>query len=88
MCSMRTDSGAQDGAVPPAAASDERNAEASPPASPEQIYKQVMVHLAVITEEWQKARDALLRDSRARPRPSPRWPGAPADENPSSIKAK
>jgi hypothetical protein len=59
MCSMSTDSGAQDGAVPHAAASDARSEEASPPASPEQIYEEVMVRLGTITEEWQKARDAL-----------------------------
>jgi hypothetical protein len=37
------------------------NAEASPPASPEQIYHDVMARLAVITDQWQQARDALLR---------------------------
>jgi hypothetical protein len=61
MGSMDTDSGAQDGAVPPAAAFDDRTAEAAPPASPEQLYQQVMVRLAAITDEWQKARDVLLR---------------------------
>jgi hypothetical protein len=28
---------------------------------PEQIYEQAMVRLAAIIDEWQKARDALLR---------------------------
>jgi hypothetical protein len=59
---MSTKSGAQDGAVPPAAAADSAGtAEASPPALPEQIYELAMVRLAVIIDEWQKARDALLR---------------------------
>ena len=53
---------AQDGAVPPEAGADSAgNAEASPPAFPEQIYEQAMVRLAVIIDEWQKARGALLR---------------------------
>ena len=60
MASMSTDSGAQERAVPPAAASDDRTAEAFPPASPEQICQQVMARLAAITDEWQQARDALL----------------------------
>ena len=64
---MSTKPGAQDGAVPPAAAADAAgnaeagNAEVSPPASPEQIYEQAMARLAVIIDEWQKARGALLR---------------------------
>jgi len=37
----------------------EGDADASPPASPEQIYEQAMARLAVITEEWQKTRDVL-----------------------------
>jgi hypothetical protein len=62
MPSMSTDPDARDGAVPPDAAADAAgDADASPPASPEQIYEQAMARLAVITEEWQKARDALLR---------------------------
>ena len=48
--------------MPPAAAADSAsNAEASPPALPEQIYEQAMARLAVISDEWQKARGALLR---------------------------
>ena len=59
---MSTKPDAQDGAVPPAAAADStRNAEASPPASSEQIYEQAMARLAVILDEWQKTRGALLR---------------------------
>ena len=59
---MSTKPDAQDGAVPPAAAADsDGNAEASPPALPEQIYEQAMARLAVISDEWQKARGALLR---------------------------
>jgi hypothetical protein len=62
MPSMSTDPDARDGAVSPDAAADAAgDADASPPASPEQIYEQAMARLAVITEEWQKARDALLR---------------------------
>jgi hypothetical protein len=70
---MSTKPGAQDGAVPPAAAADAAgnaeagnaeagNAEVSPPASPEQIYEQATARLAVIIDEWQKARDACLRE--------------------------
>jgi hypothetical protein len=59
---MSTKSGAQDGAVAPEAAADsDGNADASPPAFPEQIYEQAMARLAVMTDEWQKARDACLR---------------------------
>ena len=59
---MSTKPDAQDGAVPPAAAADSTsNAEAAPPASSEQIYEQAMARLAVIIDEWQQARDALLR---------------------------
>ena len=62
MPDMSTDPHVQDQAVPPDAAADaEGSPEASPPASPEQIYEETMVRFAVITEEWQKARDALLR---------------------------
>jgi hypothetical protein len=62
MPSMSTDPGAQDRAAPPEAApAADGNAEASPPASPEQIYHDVMARLAVITDQWQQARDALLR---------------------------
>ena len=61
MRSMSTDQDAQDGAVPTEAASDtDGNTDVSPSASPEQIYEEVMARLAVITEEWQRARDALL----------------------------
>jgi hypothetical protein len=53
--------GEPDAAVPPEAASDsDGNADVSPSASPERIYEEVMARLAVITEEWQRARDALL----------------------------
>jgi hypothetical protein len=59
---MSTKPGTQDGAVPPEAAADAAGtADASPPAFPEQIYEQAMVRLAAIIDEWQKARDALLR---------------------------
>ena len=74
---MSTKSGARDGAVPPEAAADSAgnaeasnaeagnaeagNADASPPALPEQIYQQATARLAVIIDEWQKARDACLR---------------------------
>ena len=62
MPSMSTDPDARDGAVPPDAAADaDGDADASPPASPQKIYGETMVRFAVITEEWQKARDALLR---------------------------
>ena len=44
-----------------AAGHSDGNAEASPPASPEQIYQQAVARLAVIIDQWQKARDALLR---------------------------
>ena len=66
MPSMSTDPHVQDGAVPPGAAADAAgDAEASPPASPEEIYEQAIARLAVIIEEWQKARGALLgTDSR------------------------
>ena len=59
---MSTKPGAQDGAVAPETPADSHgNAEASPPALPEQIYEQAMARLAVIIDEWQKARGALLR---------------------------
>ena len=62
MRSMSTKPGTRDGAVPPEAAADsDSNAEAAPPASSEQIYEQAMARLAVIIDEWQKARGALLR---------------------------
>ena len=62
MRKVSTKPGAQDGAVPPEAAADsDSNAEASPPALPEQIYEEAMARLAVIIDEWQKARDACLR---------------------------
>jgi hypothetical protein len=48
--------------VPPEAAADaDGNADASPPAFPEQIYEQAMARLAVIMDQWQKARGACLR---------------------------
>jgi hypothetical protein len=59
---MSTTPGARDGAVPPEpAAHADGNADASPPASLEQIYQQAAARLAVIIDQWQKARDALLR---------------------------
>ena len=62
MRKVSTKPGTQDGAVPPEAAADSAgNADAAPPASPEQIYEQAMARLAVIIDEWQKARGALLR---------------------------
>ena len=57
---MSTKPGTQDEAVPPETAADsDGNADASPPAFPEQIYEQATARLAVIIDEWQKARDAL-----------------------------
>ncbi len=62
MRSMSTKPGAREGAVPPAAAADSTGkADAAPPVLPEQIYEQAMARLAVISDEWQKARGALLR---------------------------
>ena len=62
MCGMSTDPGAQDRAVPPDATADsEGTADASPPALPEQIYEQATTRLTAIIDEWQQARDALLR---------------------------
>ena len=62
MRSMSTKPVAQEGAVPPAAAADSTGkADAAPPASPEQIYEQATARLAAISDEWQKARGALLR---------------------------
>jgi hypothetical protein len=59
---MSTKRGAQDGAVSPEAAADaDGNADASPPAFPEQIYEQAMARLAVIMDQWQKACGACLR---------------------------
>jgi hypothetical protein len=58
---MSTDPGGQNGVAPPEAASEAAgDAEASPPASPEQIYADAMARLAVITEEWQQTRAATL----------------------------
>jgi hypothetical protein len=57
---VSTKPGTQDGAVPPEAAADSAgNADAAPPALPEQIYEQATARLAAIIDEWQKARDAL-----------------------------
>ena len=57
---MSTKPGTQDETVPPRTAADsDGNADASPPALPEQIYEQATIRLAVIIDEWQKARDAL-----------------------------
>ena len=59
---MSTNPGAQDEGVPPEPPADPAgNADASPPAFPEQIYEQATARLAVIIDQWQKARDALLR---------------------------
>jgi hypothetical protein len=57
---MSTKPGTQDEAVSPETAADsDDNADASPPAFPEQIYEEATARLAVIIDEWQKARDAL-----------------------------
>jgi hypothetical protein len=62
MRSMSTKPGAQDGTVPPDSAGDSAgDADASPPAPPEQVYEQATARLAAISDEWQQARDALLR---------------------------
>jgi len=62
MRKVSTKPDAHEEAVPPAAAADSAgNAAAAPPASSEQIYEQAMARLAVIIDEWQKARGALLR---------------------------
>jgi hypothetical protein len=62
MRQVSTKPDAPDGAVPPAAAADSTGkADASPPVLPEQIYEQAMARLAVIIDEWQEARGALLR---------------------------
>ncbi len=62
MGGMSTDPGAQNGAVPPETTADsEGTAAASPPALPEQIYQQATARLAAYNDEWQQARDALLR---------------------------
>ena len=46
--------------MPPEAASDfSGNADAPPVAFLEQIYEEAMARLAVITDQWQTARDAL-----------------------------
>jgi hypothetical protein len=63
MRSMSSKPGAQNGAVPPeAAAGAAGTADASPPAFPEQIYEQATARLAAIIDEWQKGRDACLRE--------------------------
>ncbi len=60
---MSTTPGAPDGAVPPEAAADSAgDTEASPSAFPEEIYQQATARLAVIIDEWQKGRDACLRE--------------------------
>ena len=60
---MSTKPAAQDGAVPPQTPADiAGNANPSPPAFPEQIYEQATARLAAIIEDWQKARDACLRE--------------------------
>jgi hypothetical protein len=47
-------------AVPPRTAADsDGNADASPQAFLEQSYQRATARLAVIIDEWQKARDAL-----------------------------
>jgi hypothetical protein len=63
MCSMSTDPGGRDGAVPPQAAADsDGNAGTFPPAFPGQMYERAMARLADIIDEWHRARDALLRE--------------------------
>ncbi len=48
--------------MPPEAAADSDGAaDASPPASLEQIYEQAAARLAAIIDEWHQARAALLR---------------------------
>jgi hypothetical protein len=62
MSSMSIDPGAQDGAVPSEEASDsDGTAMATPSAPHEQTFEEALAHLAATTEEWQQARDALLR---------------------------
>jgi len=58
---MSTDPNAQDEAVPPEAAPAAGDStDTSPSASPEQIYDEAIIRLAVITEDWRKGRDVLL----------------------------
>lgn len=58
---MSTKPSAQDGAVHFEATSDsDSNADVSPVPSPEQIHEEAMARLVGITDEWHKARDALL----------------------------
>jgi hypothetical protein len=62
MSSMSIDPGAQDGAVPSEEASDSHgDADDSPSTRPEQTFEEALAHLAAINEEWQQARNALLR---------------------------
>ncbi len=62
MCDMSTSPDVQDGAVPSEATADsDSSADASPPLSLEQMYEQATARLAFITDDWQQARDALLR---------------------------
>jgi len=57
---MSTEPSPQNATVPPEAAPDAGDtAEASASAVPEQIYDEAILRLAVITEEWQQARNAL-----------------------------
>jgi hypothetical protein len=58
---MSTDSEAQDGPREPASAADS-DASDSPEASLEQLYEEATARLAAITEEWQQALAAVLRD--------------------------
>lgn len=61
-----TDPDARGGAVPPERAADATGpAEASSSGSAEQPYDEALTRLAVITEEWQRARDALSGSSPA-----------------------
>ena len=62
MCDMSTGRCVQDGAVPSETATDfGGNAAAFPPAFRERVDQQVTARLAVIIDEWPKARDVLLR---------------------------
>jgi len=68
MPGMSTDPGAQDGVALRKAASDsDGTATASPSTMYEQMFQEAMARIAAISEEWQKARDALLGGDSRRP---------------------
>jgi len=57
---MKTKRRTQNETIPPAAASGaDGNRAPFPSAFLEQIYDEALIRLAVITEEWQRARDGL-----------------------------